>query len=123
MSHAKFHARVTRRLPEVLKFGSSSLRRGSPRTLSMNGGHFTLTCAPRMSEGGGVVNGGLNLRFSLFPQAIVSLMLDTRGTFMSTERPRAVLAFDVYGTLIDPFHMEEHLRAVFGERAKEASEL
>ena len=34
-----------------------------------------------------------------------------------------VLAFDVYGTLIDPFHMEEHLRASFGERAKEASEL
>jgi 2-haloacid dehalogenase len=34
-----------------------------------------------------------------------------------------VLAFDVYGTLIDPFHMEEHLRAVFGEKAKEATEL
>jgi 2-haloacid dehalogenase len=76
-----------------------------------------------MSEGGGVVNGGLNLRFSLFPQAIVSLMLDARGTFMSNERPRAVLAFDVYGTLIDPFHMEEHLRPAFGEKAKEASEL
>jgi 2-haloacid dehalogenase len=29
----------------------------------------------------------------------------------------------VYGTLIDPFRMEEHLRAAFGERAKEASEL
>jgi 2-haloacid dehalogenase len=34
-----------------------------------------------------------------------------------------VLAFDVYGTLIDPFHMEEHLRAVFGDKAKEATEL
>jgi len=29
----------------------------------------------------------------------------------------------VYGTLIDPFHMEEHLRPFFGEKAKEASEL
>jgi 2-haloacid dehalogenase len=34
-----------------------------------------------------------------------------------------VLAFDVYGTLIDPFHMEVHLRAAFGETAKQASEL
>ncbi|MGH9679220.1 MAG: HAD-IA family hydrolase, partial [Candidatus Acidiferrales bacterium] len=34
-----------------------------------------------------------------------------------------VLAFDVYGTLIDPFHMETHLRPAFGGRAKEASEL
>jgi 2-haloacid dehalogenase len=44
---------------------------------------------------------------------------------MATRRrvPTRVLAFDVYGTLIDPFHMEEHLRAVFGERAKEATEL
>jgi len=42
---------------------------------------------------------------------------------MPNERPRPVLAFDVYGTLIDPFHMEEHLRAAFGEKAKEASEL
>ena len=42
---------------------------------------------------------------------------------MPNERPSAVLAFDVYGTLIDPFRMEEHLRAAFGERAKEASEL
>jgi 2-haloacid dehalogenase len=42
---------------------------------------------------------------------------------MPNERPNAVLAFDVYGTLIDPFHMEEHLRANFGEKAKEASEL
>jgi 2-haloacid dehalogenase len=39
------------------------------------------------------------------------------------ERPNPVLAFDVYGTLIDPFHMEEHLRDAFGEKAKEASEL
>ena len=30
---------------------------------------------------------------------------------MPSERPGPVLAFDVYGTLIDPFHMEEHLRA------------
>ena len=42
---------------------------------------------------------------------------------MSNERSRPVLAFDVYGTLIDPFHMEEHLRRAFGEKAKEASEL
>lgn len=42
---------------------------------------------------------------------------------MSNERPGLVLAFDVYGTLIDPFRMEEHLRAAFGEKAKEASEL
>lgn len=34
-----------------------------------------------------------------------------------------VLAFDVYGTLIDPFHMEMHLRPAFGDRAKESSEL
>jgi 2-haloacid dehalogenase len=39
------------------------------------------------------------------------------------ERSKPVLAFDVYGTLIDPFHMEEHLRPAFGERAKEAAEL
>jgi len=42
---------------------------------------------------------------------------------MSNERSRPVLAFDVYGTLIDPFQMEEHLRRAFGEKAKEASEL
>ncbi len=42
---------------------------------------------------------------------------------MSNERSRTVLAFDVYGTLIDPFRMEEHLRAHFGEKAREASEL
>ncbi len=42
---------------------------------------------------------------------------------MSNERPNPILAFDVYGTLIDPFYMEEHLRAAFGENAKEASEL
>jgi 2-haloacid dehalogenase len=42
---------------------------------------------------------------------------------MSNNQPQLVLAFDVYGTLIDPFRMEEHLRASFGDRAKEASEL
>lgn len=42
---------------------------------------------------------------------------------MSNEQPRPVLAFDVYGTLIDPFRMEDHLRATFGEKAKEGSEL
>jgi 2-haloacid dehalogenase len=42
---------------------------------------------------------------------------------MSNDPPNDVLAFDVYGTLIDPFHMEMHLRGVFGEKAKEASEL
>src|SRR5580698_1197201 len=45
------------------------------------------------------------------------------GASMSIDRFNAVLAFDVYGTLIDPFHMEEHLRAAFGEKAREASEL
>jgi 2-haloacid dehalogenase len=34
-----------------------------------------------------------------------------------------VLAFDVYGTLIDPLGMELHLREAFGERAKEATAL
>jgi 2-haloacid dehalogenase len=42
---------------------------------------------------------------------------------MANGRAKPVLAFDVYGTLIDPFRMEEHLRPAFGERAKEASEL
>jgi 2-haloacid dehalogenase len=42
---------------------------------------------------------------------------------MPNKQPHPVLAFDVYGTLIDPFRMEEHLRAAFGEKAKEASEL
>src|ERR1700675_3095585 len=42
---------------------------------------------------------------------------------MSIERRPSVLAFDVYGTLIDPFRMEDHLRDVFGDRAKEATEL
>jgi 2-haloacid dehalogenase len=42
---------------------------------------------------------------------------------MPSERPKPILAFDVYGTLIDPFHMEEHLRAALGEKAREASEL
>jgi 2-haloacid dehalogenase len=50
-------------------------------------------------------------------------MLTGRGHFMANERAKPVLAFDVYGTLIDPFRMEEHLRAAFGEKAKEASEL
>ena len=42
---------------------------------------------------------------------------------MPNNAPKPALAFDVYGTLIDPFRMEEHLRATFGEKAKEASEL
>jgi 2-haloacid dehalogenase len=42
---------------------------------------------------------------------------------MSKEHRTSVLAFDVYGTLIDPFRMEEHLRALFGGQAKEATEL
>src|SRR5258705_3219501 len=42
---------------------------------------------------------------------------------MPIENRPSVLAFDVYGTLIDPFQMEEHLRAIFGARAKEATEL
>src|SRR5271169_5716961 len=50
-------------------------------------------------------------------------MLAVRGVSMSNERSKVVLAFDVYGTLIDPFRMEEHLRSAFGEKAREASEL
>ena len=50
-------------------------------------------------------------------------MLAPRGIFVASEQPKPVLAFDVYGTLIDPFRMEEHLRAPFGKKAKEASEL
>ncbi len=42
---------------------------------------------------------------------------------MANTGSATVLAFDVYGTLIDPFHMEDHLRAAFGGRAREASEL
>src|SRR5258708_18793158 len=50
-------------------------------------------------------------------------MLAGRGIFMPNAHPALVLAFDVYGTLIDPFQMEEHLRPAFGEEAREASEL
>jgi 2-haloacid dehalogenase len=42
---------------------------------------------------------------------------------MTLSPSSTVLAFDVYGTLIDPFHMEEHLRPAFGQRAREASEM
>ena len=42
---------------------------------------------------------------------------------MSIEHRISVLAFDVYGTLIDPFRMEDHLRAILGGRAREATEL
>ena len=50
-------------------------------------------------------------------------MLAVRGIPVPNEQPRPVLAFDVYGTLIDPFRMEEHLRATFGDKAQVASEL
>jgi len=42
---------------------------------------------------------------------------------MTNNFSNTVLALDVYGTLIDPFQMEKHLRPSFGDRAKEASEL
>lgn len=42
---------------------------------------------------------------------------------MPIENRPSVLAFDVYGTLIDPFQMEDSLQAFFGVRAKEATEL
>ena len=42
---------------------------------------------------------------------------------MHVEPRVSVLAFDVYGTLIDPFRMVDHLRAIFGARAREATEL
>jgi hypothetical protein len=48
-------------------------------------------------------------------------MLAREEFFMNNRQPASVLAFDVYGTLIDPFHMEQHLRAAFGEKAREAS--
>lgn len=34
-----------------------------------------------------------------------------------------VIAFDIYGTVIDPEGMIEHLKKAFGERAKEAAQL
>ena len=34
-----------------------------------------------------------------------------------------VLAFDIYGTLIDPYSMEAHLQSSFGNKAKEATAL
>jgi 2-haloacid dehalogenase len=42
---------------------------------------------------------------------------------MSKQQSKPALALDVYGTLIDPFSMENHLLAAFGEKAREASEL
>ena len=42
---------------------------------------------------------------------------------MPNHQHKTVLTFDVYGTLIDPFRMEEGLRSAFGEKAREASEL
>jgi 2-haloacid dehalogenase len=42
---------------------------------------------------------------------------------MSLELRCRVLAFDVYGTLIDPFEIEDHLRPILGVRAKEATAL
>src|SRR6202011_4317236 len=50
-------------------------------------------------------------------------LMAARGSFMPIEHRPSVLAFDVYGTLIDPFQMEDSLRAFFGGRAKEATEL
>src|ERR1700674_4695240 len=50
-------------------------------------------------------------------------MMTSRGSSMSIEHRVSVLAFDVYGTLIDPYRMEDHLGAIFGARAKEATEL
>jgi 2-haloacid dehalogenase len=61
--------------------------------------------------------------FSRFPPERITHYAGGARNFMPNERPHPVLAFDVYGTLIDPFRMEEHLRAAFGEKAKEASEL
>jgi 2-haloacid dehalogenase len=42
---------------------------------------------------------------------------------MPTNQAKPVLALDVYGTMIDPFSMETHLHAAFGEKAREASEI
>ena len=42
---------------------------------------------------------------------------------MPEQKARPVLAIDVYGTLIDPFSMETHLRSAFGEKAREVSEV
>jgi 2-haloacid dehalogenase len=35
---------------------------------------------------------------------------------------RLTLAFDIYGTLVDPHAMEVHLEPLFGSQAKKASE-
>src|SRR5579863_5493818 len=56
--------------------------------------------------------------------ARASVLCFPDGVFsMSNQPAHPVLAFDVYGTLLDPLRMEEHLRAAFGAKAKEASEL
>lgn len=65
----------------------------------------------------------MEIRFFAIPLRLMCFMLRLRGLFMTNEQIRPVLAFDVYGTLIDLFRMEEHLRAAFGEKAREASEL
>jgi 2-haloacid dehalogenase len=61
--------------------------------------------------------------FSRFPPERITHYAGCERNSMPNERPNPVLAFDVYGTLIDPFRMEEHLRDAFGDKAKEASEL
>src|SRR6266699_2853658 len=50
-------------------------------------------------------------------------MMASRGSSLPIDLRTSVLAFDVYGTVIDPFRMEEHLRPLYGGRAKEATEL
>jgi 2-haloacid dehalogenase len=60
---------------------------------------------------------------SRFSSPRVAFMLSRRGIPMPNPLRKTVLAFDVYGTLIDPLRMEERLRPAFGEKAKEASEL
>src|SRR3984893_11848367 len=50
-------------------------------------------------------------------------MIASRGSYLTIEPRASVLAFDVYGTLIDPFRMEDHLRPLFGVQAKDATEL
>jgi 2-haloacid dehalogenase len=70
-----------------------------------------------------LATGTQNDSFSQFHAAPETAMLTSRGSCVSAHLTTSVLGFDVYGTLIDPFHMEEHLHAAFGHRAREATGL
>src|SRR5271166_4826438 len=52
------------------KIKPEATHRASPKTFSVNGGRFTLTCAHRMSEARGVVNGAIRTSELLFDHAV-----------------------------------------------------